>query len=88
MSVIKWIFKGKIFKKTHCEKTSYFLASVLLISVYFTYLLYTNQYQYPISYFYLALGSVVAGYLGVLGYKVTNHKPLKPKTLIFFWLSK
>ncbi len=83
MSVLKWILKGKIIQKRPCEKVSYFFASALLVAGYFAYLVYTNQYQHPINYLYIALASVVAGYIGVLYYRIMHGK--KPYFIFNFW---
>ena len=81
--IINWIMKGKIIQKRPCEKVSYFFASALLVAGFFAYLLYTEQYMYPINYFYLALASVGAGYLGVLYYRIMHKK--KPYFIFNFW---
>lgn len=83
MGIVHWILKGKIIQKRPCEKVSYFFASALLIVGYFSYLIYINQYQYPINYLYIAFASVGAGYLGVLYYRISHHK--KPYFVFNFW---
>ncbi len=81
--IVWWIFKGKILEKRPCEKVSYFFALALAVSAYFGYLLYTDQYMYPINYLYLALIGVGAGYLGVLYYRFMHGK--KPLFIFNFW---
>jgi len=75
--------KGKIIQKRPCEKVSYFFASGLLVVGYFAYLIHTGEYQYPMNYLYLALASVIAGYLGVLYYRIMHKK--KPYLIFNFW---
>jgi len=74
MSIIKWIFKGKIIQKRPCEKVSFVFAAALFFFGFFLYLIYTNQYTLPSSYFYLAGFTVVAGYIGVLYYRIMHNK--------------
>ena len=81
--IINWIFEGKIIQKRPCEKMSFFFAFTLGVIGYFIYLIFTNQYIYPIEYLWLALFAVGVGYIGVLYYRWMHHKT--PLFIFNFW---
>ena len=71
--------------RKHCEKTKFLLGIGIVATLYSIYLLQTGRWIYPIEFFYLAILTIIGGFAGVIFYKITNHKKITPKTLLFFW---
>lgn len=76
----------------HCEKTKFLLFAFITGFVILGYGLFTNKFipeitinNEPISYFLIAGILVIAGYLGVIYYKVMNGKKLDAEGILFFW---
>jgi len=77
--------------KRHCEKTSFVVAGgigaifFLILSGYNPTIMILDYSQGLLS---LVIFITIAGYLGVLYYKISKHKKLSLKTLIIFWRDK
>jgi hypothetical protein len=87
-NVTNWLLFGKLFNKMHCEKIKYITVVGIVSILYISYMIYTNKWNEPIEYLYLALLAGIGGYLGVIYYKVMNKKPLNFKTTLLFFLDK
>jgi len=82
-------------KFKHCERTAYLAFGAIALFLILVYQAYAVNYVPTIqigsdTYSLVILVGIIAlgGYSGVIWYKVENNKPLKPKTIIFFWLDK
>lgn len=79
----------------HCEKIKFLLFASIVGFLILGYGLLTNEFapeitinNEPVTYFMIFGILVLAGYIGVIYYKVTNNKKLTPKTVIFFFLDR
>ncbi len=79
----------------HCEKIKFLLVASIVGFLILGYGLYTNEFapefsinNEPISYFLIFGILVLAGYIGVISYKVMHNKKLTPKTVLLFWFDK
>lgn len=81
-------FSIKIMNKHHCEKVMVIYVGMIIAIVYIFYLMFTGKYTYPIEWFYLAGMTWLGSLLGIVYYKITNRKPVNPKTVILFWKDK
>lgn len=79
----------------HCEKVSYLTTGAIALFLVLAYQAYAVNYVPTIqigsdAYSLVLVVGIIAlgGYGGVIFYKITNNKPLKLKTIIFFWLDK
>lgn len=79
----------------HCEKIKFLLFASIVAFLILGYGLITNTFApeitinaEPITYFVIFGILVLAGYLGVIYYKVTNNKKLTPKTVLIFFLDR
>jgi len=79
----------------HCEKTSYIVFASIVAFLFLLWQAYTANYvpeitinNEPISYLLIAGIIALAGYIGVLFYKISNKKVINLKTMIFFWSDK
>jgi hypothetical protein len=93
--MVKWIGGLGFLHSRHCEKVSYLTTGAIALFVILAYQAIAVNYVPEIQIagntlsLVLAVGIVaLGGYGGVIFYKVTNNKPLKLKTIIFFWLDK
>jgi len=67
----------------HCEKTSFITLGGIIGTIYFAYLAFILQefpvvdiffFEEPITLLYIFAVILVAGYLGVIGYRIANNK--------------
>jgi len=79
----------------HCEKIKFLLSASIVGFIILGYGILTNEFApeitinaEPVTYFTIFGILVLAGYLGVIYYKVTNNKKLTPKTVILFFLDR
>ena len=79
----------------HCEKIKFLLFASIVGFLILGYGLLTNEFapeitinNEPFSYFMIFGILVLAGYFGVIFYKVTNNKKLTPKTILLFWMDR
>ncbi len=93
--MVKGIGGFGILDRFHCEKIKFLLAITIVAFLIFGYGIITNEFapeitinNEPITYFIIFGILVLAGYLGVIYYKVTNNKKLTPKTVILFFLDR
>lgn len=77
----------------HCEVTSYFLAVMIALSIILGKLFILDGLGYTIellgysqNLFFLVLFLALAGYAGVIYYRIKKHK--KPIFIIQFWKAK
>lgn len=81
----------------HCEKTSFltFGSFVIVIVLGFWYLVYGQLpttdlllpfLGFPVSYLAITVAFTIGGYLGVIYYRIINHK--KPIFVVRFWDAK
>lgn len=76
----------------HCEKTKFLLFAFIAGFIILAYGLVTYNFSpeitinnEPISYLLISGVLIIAGYLGVIYYKVMNSKSLDAKGILFFW---
>ena len=74
--------------KKHCEKVSYLTTIAFIAGIWIAILVYYNQWQYSINYFYLVIGTFISGWIGVIIYRVSNKKKIIAKETLFFWSAK
>jgi len=76
-------FGSSYFGTFHCEKTSFITLAGIVGTAYFAYLAYVLQefptidfffIKEPITLLYLFAIILIAGYLGVIGYRIANNK--------------
>ncbi len=76
-------YGSSYFGKFHCEKTSFITLAGIVGVIYFAYLGFIlNEFptidfffiDEPITLLYLFAVILVAGYLGVIGYRIANNK--------------
>ncbi len=79
--------------KFHCEKIKFLLFATIAGFLILTYGILTNEFapeitlnDKPITLFAIFGVLVLAGYLGVIFYKVTQGKGLSVKYVILFWI--
>jgi len=79
----------------HCEKIKFLLFATIVAFLILGYGILTNEFApeitinaEPVTYFTIFGVLVLAGYLGVIYYKVTNNKRLTPKTVLLFWMER
>jgi len=81
----------------HCEKTSFIAVGGFLGLVYFGYLAFVNNsfptfmfpfVSDPITWLFLFAIVFAGGYLGVIFYRMSNHKCLFCKDSLYFWNAK
>ena len=75
-------------KGKHCERTSWGTTVAFVATIWIAVLVYYNQWQYSINYFYLVTSAFVFGWLAVVWYRTKNHKPILSKETLFFWSAK
>ncbi len=93
--MVKGIGGFGILDKFHCEKIKFLLFATIVAFLILGYGIITNEFApqitinaEPVTYFVIFGILVLAGYLGVIYYKVTNNKKLTPKTVLIFFLDK
>ncbi len=81
--------------KFHCEKIKFLLFATIVAFLILGYGIITNEFapeitinNEPVTYFTIFGILVLAGYLGVIYYKITNNKKLTPKTVVLFFLDR
>jgi len=80
----------------HCEKTSFIAVGGFIGLAYFVYLAFVDSFptikipfvQEPITLLFLFALVFTGGYLGVIFYRLSNHKCLFCKDSIMFWNAK
>jgi len=79
----------------HCEKIKFLLFASIAGFLILGYGVFTNEFvpeitinNEPYSYFMIFGILVVAGYIGVIYYKVEKGKKLTPKTILLFWMDR
>ncbi len=79
----------------HCEKTSFIAVGGFVGLIYFGFLAVINNqfptltvFEAPITYVFLFALIFTGGYLGVIFYRVMNHKCLFCKDSLMFWNAK
>ena len=83
-----------IFDKFHCEKISALVVASIFVVLYLAYLGFvTGDFQTvnlffidePITLLWLSMLILVGAYFGVIGYRITNRKPLLSIDTLKFW---
>ncbi len=81
--------------KVHCEKIKFLLFASITGFVILGYGLFTKEFapqitinSEPVSYFMIFGILVLAGYIGVIYYKVMKGKRLTLKTVLLFWMDR
>lgn len=81
--------------KFHCEKIKFLLFASIAGFLIFTYGIVTREFApeititgEPVTLFVIFGILVLAGYAGVIFYKITQTKRLTIKTVILFWMDK
>ncbi len=79
----------------HCEKIKFLLFAVIAGFLILGYGLLTNEFapeitinNEPVTYFVIFGILVLAGYAGVIFYKITQTKKITLKTVILFWMDR
>lgn len=79
----------------HCEKIKFLLFASIVGLIILGYGIVTNEFapeitinSEPFTYFTIFGILVLAGYLGVIYYKITNNKKVTGKTVLLFWMDK
>ncbi len=76
-------FGSSYFGTFHCEKTSFITLGGIIGTIYFAYLAFILQefpvvdlffFEEPITLLYIFAVILIAGYLGVIGYRIANNK--------------
>jgi len=93
--LVKYIGGLGFLNRYHCEKIKFLLFATIVAFLILGYGIITNEFapeitinNEPITLFIIFGILVLAGYLGVLYYKITHNKKLTPKTLILFFLDR
>jgi hypothetical protein len=81
-------FKYKIMGKRHCEKTSFIWVFFVFLTVALLYFIYVAKNAIPIQVLELSAIVALSGYLGVLYYRMTNHKKILSVDSLKFWSAK
>ena len=91
--MVKFIGGLGFLNRFHCEKIKFLLFAVIAGFLILTYGILTNEFaptialnDKPITLFAIFGVLVLAGYLGVIFYKVTQGKGLTIKNVILFWI--
>ena len=79
----------------HCEKIKFLLFASIAGFIIFAYGILTNTFapeitinNEPVTYFIIFGILVLAGYAGVIFYKLTQTKRITLKTVILFWMDR
>ena len=93
--MVKYIGGLGFLNKFHCEKIKFLLFASIAGFLIYAYGIVTNEFapeitinNEPVTYFVIFGILVLAGYAGVIFYKITQTKRITLKTVIFFWLDR